>query len=198
MTPILKALASLANILPGWLWAALCAGLALANCSHTLQRDSARSDLAGLRADVAEREGARAELARLVQLGVRAAQSNHEAALAAINRKASDENNRLAADVRRLAGSLQQRPERPGSPGGAVPTAGTGAVGCTGSALYRADGAFLVGEAARADGLRIQLAECRARYDAGVALTGGWNAFFRAAAEPAAKPVTPLSTPKGN
>jgi hypothetical protein len=30
MTTILKALASLANILPGWLWAALCAGLATA------------------------------------------------------------------------------------------------------------------------------------------------------------------------
>jgi len=44
-------------------------------------------------------------------------------------------------------------------------------VGCTGAGLFKPDAEFLVGHAARANKLRIDLAACQARYDAAVKLT---------------------------
>lgn len=59
---------------------------------------------------------------------------------------------------------LRERPERP-SGGGAPNAAPAGpAPSCTGAQLFRQDGEFLAGEAARADELRLQLAECQAAY----------------------------------
>lgn len=62
---------------------------------------------------------------------------------------------------------LRDRPERPAVPssGGADGQAGPG----TGANLYREDGEFLAGEAARADKLRAELARCYAAIDAGKA-----------------------------
>lgn len=65
--------------------------------------------------------------------------------------------------------SLRQRPERPAAPVGAVPTpAGDrdAGAGCTGRELYRPDAEFLLGEALRADRIRLQLAACQAAYNA--------------------------------
>lgn len=62
---------------------------------------------------------------------------------------------------------LRNRPERPASGGAAESAvAGSGAnpVGCTGAELYRTDGEFLAGEAARADLLRVRLAACERGY----------------------------------
>ena len=67
-----------------------------------------------------------------------------------------------------LANSLRDRSERP-TVTDQVPdtaTAGPVASGCTGSGLYRPDGEFLAGEAARANTLRELLKECRANYEA--------------------------------
>ncbi len=65
--------------------------------------------------------------------------------------------------------SLRQRPERPAdshSSAAAPAQPGPSAQGCTGDQLYRPDAAFLIGEAARSDFIRIQLAQCQARYQA--------------------------------
>lgn len=65
--------------------------------------------------------------------------------------------------------SLRQRPDRPAdapSQAAAPAQPGPSAQGCTGSQLYRPDAAFLVGEAARADLIRAELAQCQAQYQA--------------------------------
>ena len=75
---------------------------------------------------------------------------------------------RITAEYRRTIDGLRERPDRPGD--GGVPdsaaAAGTGpAASCTGAQLYRPDAEFLVGEAARADQLRVALQQCKAAYD---------------------------------
>ena len=62
----------------------------------------------------------------------------------------------------------EDRPERPAVTDQVsdAPEAGPAPSGCTGSGLYKADGNFLVGEAARANTLRELLKECRANYEA--------------------------------
>jgi hypothetical protein len=72
---------------------------------------------------------------------------------------------RLSADLAAALAGLQNRPDRPSA--ASVPT-DTGAgpnPGCTGAQLYRADSEFLVREAARADRLLADLAQCQAAYD---------------------------------
>lgn len=63
---------------------------------------------------------------------------------------------------------LRNRAERPkDGPAGGVPTApsdGDAGAGCTGRELYRPDAEFLIGEARRADLIRLQLAACQAAY----------------------------------
>lgn len=70
---------------------------------------------------------------------------------------------RLNATVRSLSDSLRRRPERPAS---ATQTAnvGNGASGCTGATVYKQDGEFLIGEATRADQLRLALIACQSAY----------------------------------
>jgi hypothetical protein len=188
-----SALAGLAGMVPGWIWLAMFAGAMASNCTHTHQRDSARRDLAGLKAQVLEQETTRAEIARLAEAGRRAAEKTHTAELAAINRRTADEKNRLDAAVAAAIAGLQHRPDRPAR-GGAVPSDSAPAVACTGAQLYRPDAEFLVREAARADRVRINAADCQARYDAGVTLTGGWETYRKALIQSA----TSTTTPKGN
>lgn len=73
----------------------------------------------------------------------------------------------------RLLVSLRNRPTRP--PEGAAhavdAAAAEPATSCTGAALYREDGEFLAGEAARADRVLAELEACQSKYiDAGEAL----------------------------
>jgi len=158
------------DILPGWLWAALAAGLALSGWHTAGQRDTARHQLAQVQARHAQAEQLRSETARLAEAGHRAREQAHAATLQAITQKAADEKTRLAADLQRALDSLRNRPERPAS-GGDVPTGAADPVACTGAGLYRPDAEFLVREAARADSIRLQLAACQAAFDAAVDLT---------------------------
>ena len=69
-----------------------------------------------------------------------------------------------------LAG-LQNRPARPDA--GSVPGDAAAGAGCTGAGLFRTDAEFLTRESARADKLRIELAQCQTQYNAArAALTG--------------------------
>ena len=96
------------------------------------------------------------------------AQRDKEAALqASMDKLRTEKNNELArlnTTVRSLNASLRSRPERPAVPASA--SVGDGAGGCTGATLYRSDSEFLIGEASRADTLRIALKACQDAYRA--------------------------------
>lgn len=70
----------------------------------------------------------------------------------------------LNSRVSSLLSELRQRPQRP-SPTES-PAAPSTRKGATGAELYREDGVFLAGEAARADKLRAALEQCYRQYDA--------------------------------
>lgn len=95
------------------------------------------------------------------------AQRDKEAELQANMDKLRTEKNREAAKLRRtvaaLTDSLRDRPDRPADP---ASSAGASSAGCTGAELYKPDGNFLVGEAARADQIRLALKSCQDAYQA--------------------------------
>jgi len=95
-----------------------------------------------------------------------------------IRQEKDRETRELAARNTVLANSLRNRPERPATPSGTMPSpASAGPSGCTGKELYRSDGEFLVGLAREADDLRIALKQCYAQYEAvRVKLGGGATA----------------------
>jgi hypothetical protein len=144
------------------LWAVLVAGLVLTNCTTSNRLDR-------LKTETAQATATRAEQARAAEAAHRQRERTAAETLAAAQQKAEHEKNDLQRRVSALAHSLRNRPERPAS--GDVPTGAADGLACTGAQLYRADGAFLVGESARADQLRIDLAACQAAYDAAVKLT---------------------------
>ena len=86
-----------------------------------------------------------------------------------ITRSHRNEVNRIRREHSALVDSLRDRPDRPADSGavpGATSAGAEPATGCTGAELYRPDGEFLAGEAARADQLRLALAACIAAYSA--------------------------------
>ena len=85
-------------------------------------------------------------------------------------RKAKDDQiNRIAAQLDAARRELRNRPSRPASEGkaGAAASAPTGdqVQGCTGAELYADDGLFLIGEAARAEQLRLDYNELWSAYE---------------------------------
>lgn len=81
-------------------------------------------------------------------------------------KRSSDEKiNKLNASVSVLNKQLRDRPAResamPSTPGAEHNTAS----GCNGTQLYREDSEFLVGEAERAEKIRIALSQCLAQYN---------------------------------
>ena len=77
-------------------------------------------------------------------------------------------NQSLAAAI----AGLSNRPARPDA--GSVPGDTTAGAGCTGAGLYRPDAEFLARESARADKLRVDIAQCQSQYNAArAALMGG-------------------------
>jgi hypothetical protein len=119
--------------------------------------------------EIADLRANHAEAARAAESSARARESAATVTLATIEQKASDEKKRLSADLAAAHRELRNRPERPS--GGDVSKGPAVGVGCTGAQLYRSDVEFLLGEAARADGLRIALGRCQAAYDQAVKLT---------------------------
>lgn len=86
-----------------------------------------------------------------------------------LRKEMNDEKNRLAAVQRDLAVRLQDRADRPSDAGVPAPAGDRDAApSCTGAELYRGDAQFLVGLAARADAIRLQLATCQAAYNEAV------------------------------
>lgn len=81
-----------------------------------------------------------------------------------LRKEMTNEKNRLAAVQRELVDGLSDRADRPGD--GSVSTTAGAAVGCTGAELARPDAEFLVGYAADAARLQLDLKACKAAYDA--------------------------------
>lgn len=143
--------------------AAIIAALVLTNCATSSRLDK-------LKAETAQAEATRSETARLAEAGHRARERTAAETLATITQDAENEKAALRRRVAALADSLRNRPDRPAG-GGDVPPSPADPVACTGAQLYRSDAGFLVGESARADQLRADLAACRAAYDAAVEMT---------------------------
>lgn len=139
------------------------AGLAVGfGMAWNIQGWRMESDIADLRAN-------HAEAARSAEASARSREQAATATLATIEQKASDEKKSLAAQLAVVTRELRNRPERPS--GGDVPKGAGNPVGCTGAGLFAPDARFLIGETARANQLRIDLAACREKYDAAVKLT---------------------------
>lgn len=139
------------------------AGLAIGfGIAWNIQGWRMESDIADLRAN-------HAEAARSAEASARAKEQAATTTLATIEQKASDEKKRLAAQLAAVTRELRNRPERPS--GGDVPKGAGNPVGCTGAGLYRQDAEAALREAGRADGVRLQLEACQAKYDAAVKLT---------------------------
>lgn len=85
-----------------------------------------------------------------------------------IREEKDNEIRNLTARATALSNSLRERPSRPTTEASAVPSsteARPAAAGCTGKELYRPDGLFLAGEAARGDETRLLLKQCREQYE---------------------------------
>lgn len=119
--------------------------------------------------EIADLRANHAEAARVAEASARNREQAATASLATIEQKASDEKKRLSADLAAAHRELRNRPERPS--GGDVSKGASGPVGCTGAGLFAPDARFLIGETARANQLRTELARCTAAYDAAVKLT---------------------------
>jgi hypothetical protein len=157
------AILGLFNLLPGWLYAAAIAALMATNCATLHRLDNAKVELSDLKAQ-------HAEAARAAEASARAKEQAAAATLAAIEKKAHDEQKALAAQLAIAHRELRSRADRPSD--GDMSKNPSTTVGCTGAQLYRSDAAFLIGESARADRLRIALAACQAAYDNAVKITG--------------------------
>ena len=109
----------------------------------------------------AERSAVIADQQRKSDLAALVMKKESEAQMRLLNEK----NKSLNATVATITRELRNRPNRPSSTNVPSNTTSEPAAGGTGKELYRADAEFLVGEAARAEKLIIQLESCRAQYN---------------------------------
>ncbi len=121
------------------------------------------------RAGHARAQGEAAAAALAYNQAMRQREQQAAQALTTLQQKAAHEQRDLQRRIDALVERLRERPERPADL--AAPAGPGDPVACTAAQLYRADAAFLVREAARADQLRIDLAACQAAYDQAVTLT---------------------------
>lgn len=99
------------------------------------------------------------------QVFARAAESRTNIAVTRALQEKEDEKAAIAAQRDALAASLRDRPARRVVVAGPAAAPPANCQGATGAELSRPDAEFLVGEAARADGLRAALTACYAQYD---------------------------------
>jgi len=112
----------------------------------------------------------RADIAQAITNELAQARQREQALQDQANRIQQERRNEIARLTRQHAAALdglRNRPDRPADSQGGMSTPagdrGTFA-GCTGGELSRQDAEFLIGEAVRADQLRLQLAACQAAY----------------------------------
>lgn len=109
---------------------------------------------------------------RVLDLSISAQQELNDAATAT-QKVLADTYDSIISERDRIIAGLRKRASRPApSPAGTVdPAPVEPAQSCTGASLYRQDGEFLAGEAARADRILSELESCQKQYgDAEIAL----------------------------
>lgn len=163
----MKAFFAAFDMLPGWIWGAICAGLiaVYALTASQLKNERLAHQTTKIeRADEA-RERAEAHGKELVRAQDR--QIALSTAAARLQKERQDENRRIVARYERELDGLRNRPEARADPdSGGVPEGAAAGVGCTGAGLARPDAAFLAGYAADAARLQTAVDECKARYNA--------------------------------
>lgn len=122
-----------------------------------------------IKLEMADQRANAAENARHVEAGFRDKERANAQKQSDIEKAARDAQKHLSDQLVAALDELRKRPQRPS--GDAVPKSPSSGVGCTGASLYAPDAEFLVGHAARAESVRLQLEACKARYDAAVKLT---------------------------
>lgn len=152
------------NLIPTWPLAAgaLAAGIAMgAYGDHkVMQSRIDKIELAHAQ-ERAEREARRSR----DEAAARQRESFMAARMGEIEQGKNDEIEKVRNALAAANSRLQDRPSRPAAGTGGVPAPRAACPGATGAELSRQDGAFLVGEAARADTLRAALTACYKAYD---------------------------------
>lgn len=153
------------DVLPGWVWALLCAGAISSAAVSGYRLNTERAAHAQTKTERATeaRELAEAHGKELVRAMER--EITLKTAAAQLQKDRQDENRRITARYERELDGLRNRPEARASAGG-VPEGTAAGVGCTGAGLARPDAAFLAGYAADAARLQTAVNECKARHEA--------------------------------
>lgn len=162
------------NWIPGINWVRVCAVLALCVALLAgvwkLKHDWTADGFTAGKAEVQQKWDAE-KLAIAAQSAKLLADARKETedlqASSDLERKTKNEKiSKLNSSVADLTERMRNRPSRPTGGAEGVPESASSGVGCTGARLFAEDGAFLVGEAARGDKLRVELESCQVRYDA--------------------------------
>jgi hypothetical protein len=162
------------DLLPGWAWALLCSFAIAVAAVNANQVHSMRSKHLEQVAQWELERAAQALEHAKAQAEAREKEQTLQASADRAQQEKRREIDRLNRSHAAVLDSLRQRPERPASPPGSVPqaaSAGDGQRACTGRELYREDAEFLLGEAFRADQIRLQLVACQAAYSTARELT---------------------------
>lgn len=174
----MPALAALCAMLPGWVWALICAGLMAMNGVQTIRVSVANSSLHKVQTQLAEEragfEKLKAEASEQRAKDQETARKREQQLQAAADKLRSQKDaeiKTLRADVQSLRGRLRDLPERPNTSsaagGSTTPAAGDreASPGYVGQVLYRDTGEHLVSEAERADTIRLELIRCYGLWD---------------------------------
>jgi septal ring factor EnvC (AmiA/AmiB activator) len=175
----MPALAALCGMLPGWIWALICAGLMAVNGVQMVRVSLAHGQVNTVKQQLAEErasfEKLKAEAAAQRARDESAARKREQTLQAAADKLRSQKDaeiQSLRADVRSLRDRLQQLPERPADatdtadrPAPEAAGAREAPSGYAGSVIYRDTGEALVSEAERADTIRLALIQCYSLWD---------------------------------
>lgn len=179
--PILLKLSKAFNVIPGWVYAIIIVLMGIALVNRQLAVEHARTSEAQAQASEQKIRADHQELiAKAATATVKASEEAREKEFKLITKITSLEKKRnedvatITASYNRVVGELRSRPARPAPADPAKPSEGpkiaTACQGASGADLYREDGVFLIGEAARADVLRSALETCYIAWDSAEAL----------------------------
>ncbi len=170
----LKAIGAMLDMVPGWIWALVCAGLLATNAASLSQNTKLQLAVKHEKALVADQKTKTAELQSEFdtykrkqaeqraddEAAARKRERDLQAAADNMRSQKDAEIKRLRADVRDLRYGLHTLPARPALSGaggaGAAASSDQAAGQCGAAILYREDGELLVDEAGRAEEIRIE------------------------------------------
>lgn len=156
----------LESLVPTWAWALLFVVALGASFAGAYRYNSLKADFASAKEQWASEREAQAMAALEAERRARSREARLQSSIDAITEEKNREINTLNRRHAAVVDSMRKRANRPAG-GDAVPTParpGDAQRSCTGRELYRQDGEFLVGEAATAERVRLQLVACQEAY----------------------------------